>query len=345
MASQQSFPDDKIAHNVKREKTMDLQNYSLNTVIGSNTLLWQLPKQWTKAHLRALRVDRKSDGHIYHLDGDEEKLSLHAIIPDISPSLIEYRIKMIIQQTAPLGKALYLSKILISSVPTPGLVRRDGDSLGLDIKPVPFIFDRKCNLGLAVGRRTYLLPLSFSFNLGSFMLPYIDSWQIRQVPVYPSPIDRSLQTYEPCIAAILIALAQRSGRSTDDSRVTKTQLLFTHRFDDDNIYIYTAHIGQPLLERFRHPCKPPTTNARPYKTPYLIKLQHQLVPYKPFGTFAWRLLAALSITVTIMAEDNHIDGQKKRKRMQAHNETDPKRSRQETPRARVSILYTNRKRE
>ncbi|KAI0196692.1 hypothetical protein EV127DRAFT_476749 [Xylaria flabelliformis] len=335
MASQKSLPDDKIIHNVKRERTMDLQNYSLNTVIGSNTLLWQLPKQWTQAHLRALRVNRKSDGHIYHLDGDREKPSLHALIPDISPPLLE-------QQTSPLGKASYLSEILVSSVPAPSLVRKDGDSLGLDIKAVPFIFDRECNLGLAVGRRTYALPLSFSFNLGSFMLPYIDSWQIRHVLFYPRPIRPSLRIYEPCIAAILIALAQRSGLSTDDSRIIKTQLLFTHSFDDDNIYIYTAHIAQPLLERFRYPCKPPTTKVD--KTPYLIKLQHQLVPYEPLGTFAWRLLAAVSITVTVMAEDNHIGGLKKRKRVQAHSETDSKRSRRETPRTPLSILHTNRKR-
>ncbi|KAI0865054.1 hypothetical protein F4860DRAFT_510211 [Xylaria cubensis] len=71
----------------------------------------------------------------------------------------------------------------------------------------------------------------------------------------------------------------------------------------------------------------------------VIKLQHQLVPYEPYGTFVWRLLAAVSITVTIMAEDNHIGGLKKRKRMQAHNETDPKRSRQ-SPRKSVVKLKT-----
>ncbi|KAI0543374.1 hypothetical protein F4679DRAFT_593043 [Xylaria curta] len=234
-------------------------------------------------------------------------------------------------------KAASISSLLVLSVPTLNLMRKDNDSLPLDIKAVPFMLDFKCNLKLAVEPRAYPLLQILSLNLGSFMLPYLDSWQIRRLPLCPGPEYRSLKPYEPCITAILIAMAQRNGFSTEDLRAIKTQLLFTHRLKEENMYIYTAHISQSLLKRFRRPRKPPTTYACSYKTPYLIKLQYKCIPFEPLDTFNYRHLAAVSITATPVAEDGHIVGRNKRKRQDVLDEPNTKQRRQETTRFPPSI--------
>ncbi|KAI1736642.1 hypothetical protein F4680DRAFT_252906 [Xylaria scruposa] len=310
---------------------MDLRNHSLNTVIGSNKRLWKLPQHWTRAHLRALCVDRESDGRISNLDGDQEEPFLHAFIPYVPSVLFKGRINMIIRNLTPSFKALSLKTILVSSMPPLNL-----DSLATEA--VPFVFEDDCKIKLAVGRRAYPLPVECSFNLGSFMLPYLDSVQI--LAFCPDDSHRSFHIYyEPCISAILIAMAQRSGSSTDDSELLKTQLLFTTHRDEDNMYVYTAHISRLLLERFQYPNQLPITCAGSSTMPCLIKLRHQRVPYKPFDTFRHRLLAAVSITATTVKKDDRISGQNKRKRPEADDGRDRKRGRQP-----LSIINLSRSR-
>lgn len=82
-------------------------------------------------------------------------------------------------------------------------------------------------------------------------------------------------------------------------RCLQTQLFFTHRFDDQGVHVYTAHISRALLDRFRYPNQPSTAttgDSENRSIDRLIRLDHRRVPCKPHATFRQRLLAALSIT-------------------------------------------------
>ncbi|KAI0863634.1 hypothetical protein F4860DRAFT_467293 [Xylaria cubensis] len=106
----------------------------------------------------------------------------------------------------------------------------------------------------------------------------------------------------------------------------KTQLIFTHRDDTQAIHVYKGYVSQSLIDRFDHPNQPPTTCS----TSPLIKLQHIRVPYMPKKSFRRRLLNALSVSCTIMDEDECFI-RPKRKTSYEYDITDPKRQRRESP--------------
>lgn len=333
------FPDTETASDI------DLRQHSLNAVVGRNKSLWRPPRQWTQAHLEALCVDRRSDADVDNLDRDEDGLSLHALIPDLHQDHLKRFIKTMTRGVPPRARAVALDAMLV--FPQPPLrsmhevvdVDVGGDPR-LDIKAVPFSAYSDCIMELAVGRRAYRLPLLFNFHLGPLVLPYLDSAQIDQPPRRVDRSHLSNQPYEPCIAAVLIAMAQTNRSSTDESVVIQTQLLFTHRDDDEDMHVYTARVSQPLLERFRHPNQRSTTCACSHTTPSLIKLQHMRVPYKPNDTFRCRILAAVSVTATTMHKDDY-SGCRKQKSSHAWDVIDLKRRRREGPRTPFYNLDPN----
>ncbi|KAI0969496.1 hypothetical protein F4678DRAFT_438857, partial [Xylaria arbuscula] len=83
-----------------------------------------------------------------------------------------------------------------------------GTSFRPNVKPFCFSTDSHQPTKLAIGQRTYKLPSITEFYLGPLIISYFDSAEIE----HPSDcIDRnrlSNELYEPCIAAILIAIAQ-----------------------------------------------------------------------------------------------------------------------------------------
>ncbi|KAI0818038.1 hypothetical protein GGR55DRAFT_53669 [Xylaria sp. FL0064] len=195
---------------------------------------------------------------------------------------------------------------------------------------------------LVVGSYAYwLLPYLYVFSLEPLVLPFIDLREIARPPNIHRPVDRSQisnQLYEPCIAAVLIALAQEkenADSSPDGSAVKQTQLLFTHFDDRQDMYVYTARISKHLLDRFRHPNQRPKSYACSHTTPPpLIKLEHRRVPYEPHDTFRQCMLAVVSIAATTMHKDDY-SGPRKRKFSHACDVIDCKRLRQEdmqTPR-------------
>ncbi|KAI0530240.1 hypothetical protein GGR58DRAFT_518630 [Xylaria digitata] len=191
---------------------------------------------------------------------------------------------------------------------------------------------------LVVGQRTYKLHLLFHLLLSdTLVLPYVDSSCVLR-PRFPVRRRRDLtRPFEPFIAAVLISRAQslsppslgkegggQSGpngaveKSVMDSLITvrtTTQLLFTHRDDQQDIHVYTALISRALLDRFRYPNQPPATTAADIQNHFmdpLIRLDHRRVPYEPRVTFRQRLLAAVSITPIIKSNLEGDTGCRKR---------------------------------
>ncbi|KAH8162697.1 hypothetical protein CIB48_g5561 [Xylaria polymorpha] len=310
----------------KRDGNIDLRQHSLNA-----------------AHLRALCVNRQSDADINDLGRDEDKdgLSLHALIPDLHQQHLKRFIKTMTRGVPPRARAVALDAMLAFPDASPSPMHKcAGDRPCLNIEPVPFSAYSDCIIKLAIGPCVYRLPLLFNFYLGSLMLPYLDSAQIDQPPHRVDRSHLSNKPYEPCIAAILIAMAQTHGSSTAES-VVQAQLLFTNHDDDQDMHVYIARVSRPLLDRFRYPNRPPTTRASSHATPSLIKLQHIHVPYKPNDTFRSRILAAVSITVTTIHKDDYYS-HRKRKSSHTYDLIDLKKRRLEGPRTPLYNVDPNR---
>ncbi|KAK5637244.1 hypothetical protein RRF57_012956 [Xylaria bambusicola] len=183
---------------------------------------------------------------------------------------------------------------------------------------------------LVVGQREYEVKLLFHLLVSdTLVLPYVDSTCVPQLPFLFEHRRNSTRPFEPFVAAVLISRAQSlyppllgnegavGGQSKPNSSVyhvcldktakkptlITTQLLFTHRNDQQNIHVYTAHISHALLDRFRYPNQPPATAMDHIGNHFMdpiIRLNHHRVPYEPQVTFRQRLLAAVSITPIIM---------------------------------------------
>ncbi|KAI0448266.1 hypothetical protein F5B21DRAFT_166556 [Xylaria acuta] len=354
--------------------TINLRQHSLNAVVGRNKSLWRPPEQWTQTHLQALCVDRRDDADadadvavgvavgvdVDALDRDKHGSSFHALIPDLHQDHLQRFITTMTKGVPPRARAVALNAMLVFPRPPPRPMpmlmpmredvvavdvgrspRLDHVDVDVDGEAVPFSHYGDCVMELAVGRRAYRLPLLFSFHLGPLALPYLDSAQIDQPPRRVGRRHLSNQPYEPCIAAVLIAIAQTSGSSTDKSVAMRPpQLIFTHRDDDQDMHVYTARVSQLLLERFRHPNRSPTACARSHATPSLIELQHMRVPYKPNDTFRRRILAAVSVTATTIHKSDYFSS-RKRKSSHACNIKGLKRRRQEDPRTPLYNLDPN----
>ncbi|KAI1356866.1 hypothetical protein F5Y01DRAFT_266056 [Xylaria sp. FL0043] len=285
-ASDMNHGRDAIA---KDDGAIDLHQHSLNAVVGRNKSLWRPARKWTQAHLRALCVDRQSSTFVDDLDGVDHQRSLHALIPDLP----EERLKHFVNKMRVVVPSVARANALDTLLRFQDAPRRS------EHKDVSFS-NRYRVIKLVVGSHAYrLLPSLYVFSLGPLVLPFIDSREIARPPNIHRPVDRSQisnQLYEPCIAAVLIALAQEkenAGSSTDGSAVKQTQLLFTHFDDRQDMYVYTARISEHLLDRFRHPNQRPKSYACSHTTPPpLIKLEHRRVPYEPHDTFRQRMLAA-----------------------------------------------------
>ncbi|GAW23567.1 hypothetical protein ANO14919_131340 [Xylariales sp. No.14919] len=267
---------------------MDLRRHALYSVVSQNEWLWVRPKKWTQAHLRALCVYRESHTYVAGLDRDGTSQPV--------PFLKRNRPVTV---PAPAG----------FKTPTEGPIRNvlvfpsaSGNVFNIDIavnvigdpppgtKPVIF-YGLQYRVKLAVGPCQYRMPRLISCRFGPLVLPYLDGAEI--VDVARSYL--SHRPYEPCIVAVLIAIAQATSTAADESGVIRTQLLFTHYKGHQYMHIYTAHVSQALLERFRHPSQPPVgRGSDTTPAPPLLTLYHLLVPYKPYKTFRRRTMAALS---------------------------------------------------
>ncbi|TRX93143.1 hypothetical protein FHL15_006011 [Xylaria flabelliformis] len=285
------IPDTKTTSNIDHG-AINLRQYSLNAVVCRNKSLWQRPRDWTQAHLQALCVDRQSIGIVDKFDGEKR---LQAIIPKLDPDHLDRSITAITSKIDPHMKAGALKALLVfdaGNIIRGGLEPRFEESLFSD--------NSDSIIDLAVGRcGKYRLPVQWIFYvIGSLVIPYVDSAQIDYPPGSGGNTvgHVSKQSYEPCITAILIAMAQEGDPSiddpsTDESAVIKTQLIFTHRDDTEAIHVYRGYVSQSLIERFDHPNQPPTACS----TSHLIELQHIRVPCRPQKSFRRRLLNALSI--------------------------------------------------
>ncbi|KAI0418207.1 hypothetical protein F5X98DRAFT_122698 [Xylaria grammica] len=291
---------------------IDLWQHSLHAVVGHNKALWQSPPKWTQAHLEALCVDcvdRQTDADVDNIDCDNDGgLSSHAVIPILPTQPLDFLKRSVKSLTSPhsswqIIEALDRILAFWSRLSGPQYENVNFDH---DIEPPAFSHFRKCTIKLCVGPRAYPLRLLFSFHLKPLVLPVFDAFTIDNCNSLAHRRNYSNQHYEPYITAILIAVAQTQPFSTGESAVV-TRLLFVSRRDNDrNMYVYTAHVSQRLLERFRYPNQPPTTYAcSDTNRPSLIKLQHRPVPFEPNDTFPRRLLAAASVTATPMHEDEY----------------------------------------
>ncbi|KAI3338749.1 hypothetical protein F4824DRAFT_488454 [Ustulina deusta] len=183
---------------MKRDKTVKYR------VVPFSQCCRRPPRQWTQAHLQASCVDRQSDADVDDLDRDEDGLSLHAVIPDLKRF-----IRAMTKGIPPRARAVALNAMLVFQGPPPRRMHEDvdvdvGGSPCFDIEAVPFSNYGDCIMELAA---LYRLLLLFDFYLGPRVLPHFDSAQIDQPPCR---VDRSHlfnQPYEPCIAAVLIAMA------------------------------------------------------------------------------------------------------------------------------------------
>ncbi|KAI0107806.1 hypothetical protein GGR51DRAFT_142167 [Nemania sp. FL0031] len=277
----------------KHNRTVDLGRHSLNAVVAHNKSLWRLPQRWTQAHLDVLCVDLQSGvgADKGDLDQKGDGLSLHALVPGLAS--LEDEVESIAKGAHPNSSAVFLYKMLV--LPFNGNV----DSSHHTTKAIRFLMGSGEDVGLTVGPRSYRLPLRTIFRLGPLQLAYLNSTEIhRPISGAADSDNLSNQRYEPCIVAVLIALAQKPSPPTNDP-VVKTRLLFTHSGDDQDIHLYTARVSQRLLELFRHPNQPPTNDACSHPAS-LVKLQHTRIPYQPYDTFRNRMLAAASVTATVV---------------------------------------------
>ncbi|KAI0966456.1 hypothetical protein F4678DRAFT_295888 [Xylaria arbuscula] len=209
--------------------------------------------------------------------------------------------------------------------------RRDDDVIGQ-----PFA-SRWMTPELIVGPREYDVRLLFHLLVSdTLVLPYVDSTCVPRLS-FPFLVERhcnSTRPFEPFIAAVLISRAQSSSPPLleKEGAGVQTQLLFTHRDDQQNIHVYTAHISRALLDRFRYPNQPPAIPTDDIKNHFmdpLIRLDHRRVPYEPYATFRQRLLAAVSITPI----------------MKSHLEGDPDcKKRQWSPERRAYLFNPKRRR-
>ncbi|KAI0097996.1 hypothetical protein GGR51DRAFT_566036 [Nemania sp. FL0031] len=311
-------------------ENIDLRRHSLNDVVGSNRKLWKKPSKWTQAHLQALSVDidRQSDAgvdaHEQNLHRDKGGPPLNALIPDLPQDRLERYSTIMEADIYPQKKALALKSMLVFPLPCPpkdgnnpntdDIVNISTDVVGgsqLGTEAVSFDYYGECVLTLAVGQDKYFLSIAFAFHLGPLLLIYLDSSQITSFRdlrcTHNLRCPRNFyESLEARIVALLIALAQ-IRRISKGQQVVVTRLLFTRWDDDDGIYVYTATISRHLLDRFRHPSRPPTAIM-----PSLIKLQPVRVPYKPHDTFRNRILAAVSVTTTIMKKDDYFSRRKRK---------------------------------
>ncbi|KAI1737331.1 hypothetical protein F4680DRAFT_468291 [Xylaria scruposa] len=303
---------------------INLRQHSLNAVVGHNKLLWQRPRNWTQAHLQALCVDRQSSAVVDKTDRENRP---RVIIPKLDSDTLGRFITTIAEKSDPPTRAGALIALLVFDL---GNIISGGLEPRFEFKEDLLSFNSDSFVHLSVKRRSYQLPLKWMFVIGCLLIPYVDSAQIDSPP-FCAVGHASNQFYEPFITAVLIAIAQEGdfsidSSSTDESAVIKTQLIFTHRNDTQAIHVYKACVSQSLLERFKHPNKPPTTCS----ASSLIKLRHIRVPYEPQKCFRRRILNELSLTCTIMGEDECFICPK-RKHSPVSDLTDPKRQRQESP--------------
>ncbi|KAI0555451.1 hypothetical protein F4679DRAFT_523854 [Xylaria curta] len=320
-----TFPDTKTTSNIDHS-AINLRQHSLNAVVGRNKLLWQLPQNWTQAHLQALCVNLQSNAVVDKIDRENRQ---QVIIPKLNSDALDRFITTMTEKSEPHTRAGALNALLVfdlGSIISGGLKPRsefEEDLLSLNSDSF---------LQLTVKRRSYQLPLQWMFYIGCLLIPYVDSAQIEcpPLPQGNTVCYVSNQSYEPFITAVLIAIAQEGEPSIDDSSTdepaVKTQLIFTHRDDTQAIHVYKACVSQSLLERFKRPNQPPTTCS----ASSLIKLRHIRVPYEPQTSFRCRILNALSLRSTIMDEDECFI-RPKRKDSPVCDLIDPKRRRRESP--------------
>ncbi|KAI1279118.1 hypothetical protein F5Y07DRAFT_49583 [Xylaria sp. FL0933] len=195
----------------KDDGAIDLHQHSLNAVVGRNKSLWRPARKWTQAHLHALCVDRQSSTFVDDLNRDDHERSLHALIPDLPREHLKRFVKQMGAGVPSLARAGALDALL----------RFEDSPQRSEHEDVSFsAVDRV--MKLVVGSHAYrLLPCLCVFSLGPLVLPYIDSREIARPPLILRPVDRSHisnQLYEPCIAAVLIALAQEEENAGSSYR-------------------------------------------------------------------------------------------------------------------------------
>jgi len=189
-------------------KPFDLQRYSLNAVVSRNKSLWCPPQKWTQVHLQALCVHLQRDAGVEDIPQDGSQRFLRALIPDHQEDHLERFINTMTKRVGSNQRAVALDAMLVFLKPAQMHVHNDtGADIDskphLDIDAVPFSHFFEYSMELAVGRRTYRLPPLYKSRLGPLLLYYLDSGHIGNSP------------YEPCIAAVLIAIAQTNSSSTD----------------------------------------------------------------------------------------------------------------------------------
>ncbi|KAI1125274.1 hypothetical protein F5Y10DRAFT_247548 [Nemania abortiva] len=336
--------------------SINLSGHSLHAVVARNKSLWRPPQFWTQNHLKALSCLVLHHHHYDNNDNDNDNNDgfcfathnnarhQHALIPYLTQKHLDCLIKTLAGAIPCQFKAIALNWMLVFPDPNQRFNNNDDNVKAA----IPFSKYTPYNLTLTVGQRQYPLPELFKFHLGpSVVLLYLDSCQIAQ-PL--RRFERSQQSYEPCIAAALVAMAQAQAKAKRNTTTTSgvkenrpllsvviTQLLFTHCDDDQGMHVYTAYISQHLLERFQYPNKYPllTPEQRQEQEqqqqqqplPFsLFNLKHEYVPYTPSDSFRHRVLAAVSITATIMRDDdcsatNQRKQEKRKAATQLHHES------------------------
>ncbi|KAI0142984.1 hypothetical protein GGR57DRAFT_372946 [Xylariaceae sp. FL1272] len=315
------------------EAFIDLRHHSLNAVVGHNKSLWLRPQQWTWAHLRALCID-------YHADADADadadaatdgtatprcdierpeettpkptsKLVLHAYIPVLESDNLSRRIGTLTRREHSSSKVMALFTMLVFR---PSSLRktlcewtREAEENNIEAGPFTFSLSGAWPLGLAVGSRTYKLPMPSNFLLGpSLVLPYMDSYHLDAPYRFPDGYCQYNTPYEPCLAAVLIALAQREQAigAVKNESVVITRLIFSIGNDDQYIHLYTARVSRLLLERFRHPNRARALTRKRRRVAYgdyeaatdaLVEMRHERIAYRPLHDFRHRLLAAVAV--------------------------------------------------
>ncbi|KAI0394770.1 hypothetical protein F5Y17DRAFT_457682 [Xylariaceae sp. FL0594] len=259
--------------------------------------------KWTQAHLQALCVHFREDVSAEDTYQDGSQPLLRALIPIKEKDILERKILALTNAYTVYAQVKALDAILFFRNWYQVPVHEDSlvvDGARVAVDAVSFSYLDECIMRLAVGQRQYRLPLLYRSRLGPLSIYFLPAGIIRHPP------------YEPCIAAALIAISQSCSPSTAKSPV-RVQLLFTRHDDSHYMRVYTAHVSQDILERFRHPNQAPTASLGPDTIPSaLVKVAYVRIPYEPQGTFGCRLLAALSIRATTMHPD-HYFGQLKRK--------------------------------
>ncbi|KAI1172062.1 hypothetical protein F4777DRAFT_23962 [Nemania sp. FL0916] len=295
-------------------ESVDLRRYSLNGVVTRNPSLWTRPLQWTESnHLRALCVERQTGVATGGI------ITVNTLIPSLDPCTLGCLISTVRDRDASsLAKVMAWNDLLVFDGHAQGRTIRlahgvpsietsinnsTGPGVNTAAVPVPFSAYQTRIMKLRVGRGgAYQLPRLSSWRVGpSSVLCLLDSFHISGVVRSHRP----LRSYEPCIAAVLIALAQTAEGTDRHLPLQTTHLLFINRNDENHVHVYTAYISRALLRRFQLPnCLPP----RFPRTAPLAVMQHRRVMYHPLDTFRSRILTAVSMGTTTMNPDDYFGG-------------------------------------